>query len=66
MIERVPHSTGDGRSKMVRLTAQGKATIEEAFLAHMENERVLVQSLGVEDQAALERILKQWLADFEN
>lgn len=65
LIERVPHNTGDGRSKLVRLTAQGKATIEEAFLAHMENERRLVQSLGTEDQAVLERILKQWLTTFE-
>lgn len=65
LIERAPHSTGDGRSKVVRLTSLGKTTIEAAFKAHMENERRLVESLGVQERESLEQILKQWLADFE-
>lgn len=65
LVERVPNNTGDGRSKLVRLTPEGKARIEEAFIAHLENERRLIEDLGVEDRDTMERLLKQWLAGFE-
>ena len=65
LIERVPYSGGDGRSKLVRLTPAGKGLIEDAFLAHLENERRLVESLGARDQGELERILRLWLGAFE-
>lgn len=65
LIERVPHGGGDGRSKWVRLTPVGKDLIEDAFLAHLENERRLVESLGVHDRGELERILRLWLVAFE-
>lgn len=65
LVERVPNNTGDGRSKLVRLTPEGKSRIEEAFIAHLENERRLIEDLGVEDRDTMERLLKQWLAGFE-
>ena len=65
LIERVPHRGGDGRSKMVRLTPVGIELIEDAFWAHLENERRLVESLGARDQGELERILRLWLGAFE-
>ena len=63
--ERVPHRGGDGRSKLVRLTPAGIELIEDAFLAHLENERRLVESLDARDQGELERILRLWLGAFE-
>lgn len=65
LIERVPNSTGDGRSKLVRLTAQGREKIEDAFLAHMENEQRLIADLEAEDREHLERILRLWLDSVE-
>lgn len=65
LVERVPNRDGDGRSKWVRLTHAGKELIEDAFGAHLENERRLVESLDVRDQGELERILRLWLVTFE-
>lgn len=66
LVERVPSRDGDGRSKWVRLTPAGKDLIEDAFGAHLENERRLVESLDVRDQGELERILRLWLVTFED
>lgn len=65
LVERVPNKDGDGRSKWVRLTPEGKDLIEDAFWAHLENERRLVESLGAHDRGELERILRLWLVAFE-
>ena len=55
----------DGRGRVVELTAAGRTLIDEAFGAHMANERRLVDELAPEDSAALEQILSRWLARFE-
>ena len=52
---------GDGRGRVVALTARGVALIDEAFTDHMANEHALVAALGDRDRAELERILTVWL-----
>ncbi len=58
-------STADGRERMVRLTAAGRRLIDEAFAAHVENERRLLAVLDAADRRDLERILRRWLSEFE-
>ncbi|WP_307219858.1 MarR family winged helix-turn-helix transcriptional regulator [Microbacterium sp. SORGH_AS_0888] len=60
LVERT--TTGDdGRRRMIRLTPEGRRLIDEAFTAHLANERRLLDDLGAEDAAALEPILRRWL-----
>lgn len=55
----------DARRRIVRLTPSGTKLIDAAFTAHMANERRLLDDLGPADAAALEPILRRWLARFE-
>ncbi|MFF1572380.1 MarR family winged helix-turn-helix transcriptional regulator [Leifsonia sp. NPDC058292] len=55
----------DGRSRVVALTDRGRETIDEAFAAHMRNERRLLDALDPADARRLEGILTRWLAEFE-
>lgn len=55
-------SETDHRRRLVRLTDHGFALIDDAFTAHMANERRLLDELGKADAAALEPILRRWLA----
>ncbi|MFB2555401.1 MarR family winged helix-turn-helix transcriptional regulator [Herbiconiux liangxiaofengii] len=57
---------GDGRRRVVALTADGRRLIDEAFAAHMENEARLVATLGERDRRDLERILSGWLAELDD
>ncbi|MFF1877430.1 MarR family winged helix-turn-helix transcriptional regulator [Leifsonia sp. NPDC058230] len=57
--------SGDRRSRVVALTPRGRETIDDAFTAHMANERRLVDQLGADDARRLEEILGRWLARFE-
>lgn len=59
-------SVDDGRGRVVALTDTGRRLIDEAFAAHMRNERRLLDELGVRDAANLEAILARWLAVFES
>lgn len=52
----------DRRRRMIRLTPEGVALIDAAFTAHIANEHRLIQRLGSSDAAALEPILRRWLA----
>lgn len=56
---------GDGRRRIVALTAKGLSVIDEAFAEHMANEQRLVEQLTSEDRAALEPILARWLRSYE-
>jgi len=56
----------DGRARVVALTAHGVEVIDAAFGAHMANERRLLDALDPEDVAQLERVLRVWLARFED
>ena len=58
-------SAADGRERMVRLTAAGRRLIDEAFAAHLENERRLLAILDGDDARDLERILRRWLSEFD-
>ncbi|NUU08338.1 MarR family transcriptional regulator [Leifsonia sp. C5G2] len=55
-------SETDGRGRVIRLTEQGRATIDAAVTDHLANERRLLDELDPADAAALERILTEWLA----
>jgi DNA-binding MarR family transcriptional regulator len=58
-------SVDDGRRRIVRLTARGRAVIDAAFTDHLANEHRLIAELGPDDAAALEPILKRWLSVLE-
>ncbi|MFI9390237.1 MarR family winged helix-turn-helix transcriptional regulator [Streptomyces bauhiniae] len=58
-------SADDQRGRIVALTTPGHALIDEAFTAHMRNERRLVDLLSPSEAAALETLLKTWLARME-
>ncbi|ANC32509.1 MarR family winged helix-turn-helix transcriptional regulator [Isoptericola dokdonensis] len=64
LVERRP-AEGDGRRRVVALTPAGLRVIDTAFTEHMANERRLVDQLSPTDQAALEGILRRWLAAYE-
>lgn len=53
-------SDRDGRGRVVRLTAAGRALIDRAFEAHMANEHRLVGVLPERDRARLAHLLEAW------
>lgn len=55
----------DGRGRVVRLTDAGRALIDEAMPAHLENEHRLLEPLSASDRAALEGILTRWALQLE-
>ncbi|WP_158371129.1 MarR family winged helix-turn-helix transcriptional regulator [Cellulosimicrobium cellulans] len=62
LVTRRP-SAEDGRGRVVALTPRGREVVDAAFTAHMANERRLLDLLGPEeDAAALEGLLRRWLA----
>lgn len=66
LVTRRP-SADDGRGRVVALTARGVEVVDAAFTAHMANERRLLDLLGPEaDAAALEALLRRWLAAVED
>lgn len=58
-------SETDRRRRVVALTPQGLARIDEAFAAHMENEKVLLSVLSGDELRALEPILRHWALALE-
>lgn len=64
LVERI-HNPQDRRSVLISLTHRGFAIVEEAVGAHVENQHRLVASLSGEERTALNRLLKQFLQDFE-
>lgn len=61
LVERIAGGD-DARRRLIRLTDAGRAVIDEAFTAHLANEHRLLRDLGAEDAAALEPLLRRWLA----
>ncbi|GAA2238999.1 MarR family transcriptional regulator [Herbiconiux moechotypicola] len=57
---------GDGRRRVVALTAAGRELIDAAFADHMANEAGLLAELPAADRRALERILSAWLVRVED
>ncbi|TDD29694.1 MarR family transcriptional regulator [Kribbella turkmenica] len=58
-------SDADGRGRAVRLTPAGRRLFDQAFTAHMANERRLLEALAPDEAAQLERLLTTWLAVLE-
>jgi DNA-binding MarR family transcriptional regulator len=56
-------SETDGRGRVVALTPAGRRVIDAALADHVANEARLLASVPSDDRAALERILKAWIAD---
>lgn len=56
---------GDGRGRVVALTAAGRGLIDRAFTEHMRNEHRLLEVLGSRERRALESALTVWLGQIE-
>lgn len=59
LVERTA-GPGDGRTRTIALTPRGRALIDDAYAAHLENERRLLAPLGDADRRALADILRRW------
>jgi DNA-binding MarR family transcriptional regulator len=64
LIAREPNPA-DGRGVLISLTDRGLALVEEAVATHVARQHELVEALPAEDHAALEPLLRRWLAAFE-
>jgi DNA-binding MarR family transcriptional regulator len=64
LIERSPHP-GDGRGRLVRLTARGRKLVDEIAPIHLENEERLIASLTDADRSALEDLLRRLTRSLE-
>ena len=53
-------SSEDGRGRVIALTAAGRRLIDQAFSAHLANERRLLEHFTPSDREALARLLAQW------
>ncbi|WP_431822326.1 MarR family winged helix-turn-helix transcriptional regulator [Burkholderia sp. F1] len=60
-VERRPNPA-DGRGTLVALTEAGRALIDEAVVAHVENQRAILDALSGPEQAQLARLLGKLLA----
>ncbi len=60
-VERRPNPA-DGRGTLVALTDTGRALIDEAVVAHIDNQRALLAVLSDDEQAQLSRLLEKLLA----
>ncbi|WP_310525809.1 MarR family transcriptional regulator [Nocardioides sp.] len=63
LVERLPDPR-DRRGVLVRLTPEGKATVDGAFGALLEAEAELIAALPVDDQTALASLLRTLLVPF--
>lgn len=64
-VERRPNPA-DGRGTLVALTEAGRALIDEAVVAHVENQRAILDALSASEQAQLARLLGKLLAGLGN
>lgn len=53
----------DTRGRIVELTPEGRALIDEAYPAHLQTERRLLSSLSDEERSQLERLLRKLVRD---
>ncbi|WP_055700876.1 MarR family winged helix-turn-helix transcriptional regulator [Streptomyces silaceus] len=58
-------AAGDGRGRVVGLTAAGRELIDRAFTEHMRNERRLLDALTPGEAEQLESLLTTWLGRVE-
>jgi DNA-binding MarR family transcriptional regulator len=64
LIQRRPDPS-DRRGTLIRLTARGKATIDEAVATHARNEDALLRTLTAADRRTLDALLRKLLAGIE-
>jgi len=64
LVERLPNPE-DGRGVLVALTAAGLERVEAAVTAHVETQVRLTAEMPEADRAALDALLRGWLAHFE-
>ncbi|ONW46127.1 MarR family winged helix-turn-helix transcriptional regulator, partial [Burkholderia cenocepacia] len=60
-VERRPNPA-DGRGTLVALTDAGRALIDEAVVAHIDNQREVLAALSAAEQAQLSELLGKLLA----
>ncbi|KVU44691.1 MarR family transcriptional regulator [Burkholderia ubonensis] len=60
-VERRPNPA-DGRGTLVALTEAGRVLIDEAVVAHVENQRAILDALSASEQAQLARLPGKLLA----
>ncbi len=58
LVERLP-DPNDGRGVIVHLTNAGKATVDEALTDLLDRERLLLDSVSIEQQRVLADLLRQ-------
>jgi DNA-binding MarR family transcriptional regulator len=63
LVERLP-DPNDRRGVLVRLTPEGRATVDDAFEALLEAERTFLAGLPEKDQARLAGLLRTLLSPF--
>lgn len=63
-VERVLNPD-DRRSVLIALTEKGFAAVETTVGAHVANQQRLIENLSDEDKAALDALLRKFLAKFE-
>ncbi len=56
----------DGRSFLISLTPKGLELIDAAVTAHVETQKRLIATLSEGERKALDRLLRNYLADFES
>jgi DNA-binding MarR family transcriptional regulator len=59
-------SPEDGRSRLVRITAEGAELADQLIQTHVRNERALISCLSQHEQKSLRRTLEQLLEDAES
>ncbi|TWD55796.1 DNA-binding MarR family transcriptional regulator [Agrobacterium vitis] len=64
LVQRLPNPQ-DRRSLLIALTDKGFALVDKAVTEHVANQQRLVAILPPEQQAALDDLLRQFLAGFE-
>lgn len=63
-IERLPNPE-DRRSKLVKLSPEGKALIDEMMPAHVSNEEKALEGLSREERQQLNQLMSRWVAHLE-
>ena len=64
LIERLDNPE-DRRGVIIALTPKGFSVVDEAVTAHVENQHRLLGALSAEERAALDGLLRVFLAEFE-
>jgi DNA-binding MarR family transcriptional regulator len=64
LVERLPDPR-DRRGVIVRLTAEGLRTVDDAFAGLLERERALLAGLAAEERGQLAALLRRLVSPFD-